>query len=637
MIPPLPMLTTKNRAECRLAVGHVRLWVKRFGLLNVLVPLVLLSGCTPAGPRALLEGKRLLDDGQYPQAIQKLTTATELLGRTNAVAWNYLGLAYQHAGEAAEAEWAYQRALQVNHDLSEVHYNLGCLWLAQNKLEPAKGEFTAYTLRRPNAAEGFVKLGTAQLRAREPSAAEKSFNEALRLNPQNPEAINGLGLARLQRGRAAEAEQCFESALKQQPSYRPALLNLAIVSHQYLRNRPLALQKYREYLALKPAPANADALAATVRQLEQELNPPVPVRPPVTNALAPPKPAASGPKPPATNVTRKASAPKPEPAATISKSPVANPQKPEPAATALKPAVTNVPKPVLALATAPPPTVDVPKPAPAPVPTRPPAPPTAASPTLASPTGPTISTSSVPATGAPPPVAKRSFFERINPFNLFRSADNPPVQPLPPGTAARPPQNEPVKTATADVASAATNSPTPPVPGSPGHYAYQSPPPPSSGNEEAAQRAFEQGVQAYQAHRLTEAIQAYRLATQADPSLFEARYNLGLAATEAGNLTLALTSYEQALALRPASLDARYNFALVLKQANFPADAAHELEKVLATYPNETRARLALGNLYAQQLRQPAQAREQYLKVLELDPQNPQAAAIRYWLRDHPP
>ena len=94
-----------------------------------------------------------------------------------------------------------------------------------------------------------------QLRAREPSAAEKSFNEALRLSPQNPEALNGLGLARLQRGRAAEAAQCFDSALKQQPDYRPALLNLAIVSHQYLKDRQLALEKYREYLALKPTPA----------------------------------------------------------------------------------------------------------------------------------------------------------------------------------------------------------------------------------------------------------------------------------------------------------------------------------------------------------------------------------------------
>ena len=183
-------------------------------------------------------------------------------------------MAYQQAGEMAEAERAYQKALALNHGLDEVRFNLGCLWLAQNKLEAAKAEFTACTMRQPNEVEGFLKLGAVQLRAHEPSAADKTFNDALRLSPQNPEALNGLGLARLQRGRAAEAAQFFDSALKQQPDYRPALLNLAIVSQQYLNNHPLALEKYRAYLALKPPPPNADVLAATVRQLEQELNPP---------------------------------------------------------------------------------------------------------------------------------------------------------------------------------------------------------------------------------------------------------------------------------------------------------------------------------------------------------------------------
>src|SRR2546427_465543 len=49
--------------------------------------LLLLTGCTPAGPRALLEGQRLVEQGKYPQAVKKLRTATALLG-TNAQAWN---------------------------------------------------------------------------------------------------------------------------------------------------------------------------------------------------------------------------------------------------------------------------------------------------------------------------------------------------------------------------------------------------------------------------------------------------------------------------------------------------------------------------------------------------------------------
>jgi Flp pilus assembly protein TadD len=495
------MLTIKNRGGSKPVGGREKKALTSFNASKHVLWLALLAGCTPAGPRALLEGKRLADEGKYPQAVEKLRTATSLLGGTNALAWNYLGVACQHAGEMAEAERAYQRALALNHDLGEVRFNLGCLWLAQNKLEAAKAEFTACTLGRPNAVEGFLKLGAVQLRAREPVAAERTFNDALRLSPQNPEALNGLGLARLERGRAGEAAQCFDSALKQQPDYRPALLNLAIVSHQYLKDRQLALEKYREYLALKPPPPNAEALAAIVRQLEQELNPPA--RHAATNEPAQLSPKVNPPKPTVTNVTRVASAPKPEPAATVTES----------------------------------------------------------------------------APSLPPPPPK--------------------------GPVAR--------------------------------YAYQAPAQPAPGNRSEAERLFAQGVQAQQAHRLAQAMQAYRLATQQDPTLFEAHYNLGLAATEAGNLPAALAAYEEALAVQPQSLDARYNFALVLKQANYLAEAVNELERVLASYPNEARAHLALGNLYAQQFHQLAKARQHYLKVLEVEPHNPQASTIRFWLAANPP
>jgi tetratricopeptide (TPR) repeat protein len=99
---------------------------------------------------------------------------------------------------------------------------------------------------------------------------------------------------------------------------------------------------------------------------------------------------------------------------------------------------------------------------------------------------------------------------------------------------------------------------------------------------------------------------------------------------------LSLVAYEYALALRPDSADARYNFALALKQANYFQDAAHELEVLLKGDPRDVRSHLALGNLEAQELRQPASAREHYRKVLEYDPRNPQADAIRHWLAQNP-
>jgi Flp pilus assembly protein TadD len=168
-------------------------------------------------------------------------------------------------------------------------------------------------------------------------------------------------------------------------------------------------------------------------------------------------------------------------------------------------------------------------------------------------------------------------------------------------------------------------------------YAYLSPAKPLPGARREAERAFAQAQQAQRSNRLTEARQAYRQATQVDPSYFEAYYNLGLVAFESRNYDESLAAWENALAIQPDSVDARYNFALALKAADYPADAAHQLRQILAANANETRAHLVLGNLCAEQFDDPAQARRHYLKVLELDPRHPQATAIRYWLVGHPP
>jgi tetratricopeptide (TPR) repeat protein len=88
--------------------------------------------------------------------------------------------------------------------------------------------------------------------------------------------------------------------------------------------------------------------------------------------------------------------------------------------------------------------------------------------------------------------------------------------------------------------------------------------------------------------------------------------------------------------LSPSSADARYNFALALKQGGYLTDAAGELERLVSGTTPDSRARLALANLYAQQLRQPAKAREHYNKLLEDEPRHPQADSIRRWLVQNP-
>ena len=574
-----------------------------------LAAVTLFAGCSPPGPRALLQGRKLLEQGHYAEAVEKLRLATQLLGTTNAQAYNYLGVACHQSGNAAEAEKAYQRALALNPDLAEARFNLGCLWLEENKLDQAKLELTAFTLRRANSFEGWLKLGSAQLRASESgsvfaragdlAAAERSFNTALGLNPRSAEAMTSCGLVKVHRGRPTEGAQLFQSALAQQSEYGPALLNLAIVEHQFLNEHSRALKKYREYLALKPTPENAESVRMLVSQLEQELAPaghsvasgsgviatnPLPASSLVSEAAH--NPVTN--KPPFTNAVRAAVAPRPELVNTYRPAIVAAAPKPAQVPTAVPPSNFTVERLPAE------PTLKAAQDSPA---------------ELA--TNPNITNQ---------PGGKHTQLQRIDPVSLF--SDSKP--------AATP-------TSTNSTPASDNSSPSQVSPSDFPRYAYRSPTKPIRGNRVEAERSFAQGVQAQQTQHPNEAIPAYRRATQIDPSYFDAYYNLGLAASEAGNLAMTLSAYESALAIKPDSVNARYNFALALKQGNYCSDAVHELEQLLRREPNDSRAHLALGNLYAQQFQQPAQARSHYLKVLENDPRNPQAGAIRYWLTDNPP
>jgi len=156
------------------------------------------------------------------------------------------------------------------------------------------------------------------------------------------------------------------------------------------------------------------------------------------------------------------------------------------------------------------------------------------------------------------------------------------------------------------------------------------------GNHEEAERLRALGAAAEKESRLKDALANYGEAIKADPRDYEACLALGLAAIKAEDYPASLEALHHAVTLSPDSADARYAYAWTLEKREFYQDAANELEKMLAQHPGEIRAHLLVGNLYARQLGQPDLAREHYKKVLESDPHNPQATAIRFWLQGNP-
>lgn len=609
------MLTTKKGA------GAVHI------LFLICSAIFLFSGCSEPGPKALLEGERLLAERKLDQAIPRLQEAVELLPQ-NAQAWNHLGLAYQYSGQPSKALENYKRALEINGNLAAARHNLGHLYFEQGQYGAAAADLTTYVILEPKNAEAWNKLATAQLRHATQltgneknlwlQSAKQNFETALKFD-QDPHIYNSLGVIELQRGRARDSVRYFNLALQKQSNYPPAILNLAVVHHGYLNDKRVALQRYREFLAYQPRSSRLREVEAAAHQIERELSPPQYVTNLVAQVLTAPRPQVSAPAivaqqpPPAPREVK----PEGRVEAPRYVSPRNEPSQAKPQAPTVAPSrpieVTQLPeeKPVKAAQ-------DIqaqPENPPVIVPQQ------------------EVANSTEQQSPAPSAAAatdtKQRLIKRLNPTSWFKDKTN---QPVPPKTQSAPVAVKPLAPAT--TAPVRDLPPAPKV--SYPRYRYSAPAAPKQGNRSEAGRAFNEAAQAQRQRDSAKALELYRQATKADPSFFEAHYNLGLVALERNSLGEALAAYETALAISPDSANARYNFAFALQRANYLPDAINEFEKVLARNPRETRAHLSLANIYSQQPGNRSTARAHYLKVLELEPNHSQAAAIKYWLRDNP-
>jgi tetratricopeptide (TPR) repeat protein len=581
------MMTTKKRR------GNLP------ALAVIAVAGALLTACNPPGARDLRQGEKDIKAGEFRAAIAPLSDATHALSSAppaaQSKAWNLLGLAYQGAGQFDAASQAYSQALKLNHNNEAVDFNLGCLRMAQSNFSGAVDCFTTCVTLNPQGVDAFLKLGATRYRlALEKTGpdragllekARRDFESAEKLHP-TAEAANAIGMIELQRHNgtteAARAAADFQRAVERDPHYGPALLDLAITYHQYLNQIPKAVQYYRQYLALQPSPPHAREIEKLAHQLEVESH----------TTIAPGSSAHPSPPPPRAIV----SSTNPTPAF-----PKTTPAEP-PISKATNPVPAPAPKSENQIASVPV-EVTLPPPAPPPKPALPTPPPETNSSVNT-----VIATNDIAAQGTatnvPVTSQKKTLVQKLNPAHWFAGKPK-------------------------------TSGETPGVPDVK-RYKYPSRVTPIPGNRKEAERLAALGAQLGRLGRLGDAVHTYQNATVADPTYFNAGLSLGLTAIDAGDYDIALDALCRVLALDDDSANARYAFAWTLQKRGFYVDAAKELENLLAAHPDEARGHLLLGNLYADRLGQPKEARQHYAKVLELDPGNSQVPAIRAWILKTP-
>ncbi len=206
-------------------------------------------------------GSRYADAGQYTQAIPYFVKAVEsnpasVLNQYN-LGYSDMALAEQSASESEkaqmlfQAEWAMQRARDLNPDMTLTYFKLGKLAIERGDYSAATQYYKEGTENNPENAALWFNLGAAYEKIKDPEQAEQAYLKAIEQNPKFVYAHNNLGLLYEQTNRVAQAEEVYKKALDAMPDYNFARLNLGSLLQSLGRTDEAKLY-YREALKYEP-------------------------------------------------------------------------------------------------------------------------------------------------------------------------------------------------------------------------------------------------------------------------------------------------------------------------------------------------------------------------------------------------
>ena len=166
------------------------------------------------------------------------------------------GAEFQRQGDVKGAVEKFRKALELNLDNPEAHFNLA---LSLSQMGDIKGEIKEYreTLRiNPKSVEAYNNLGIALGHLGEFKEAAVQFKKAIKVHPKYGEAYSNLGVALIRQGKFKEAIDQYHKALKINPDDAEVHKNLGD-AYANLNKIPISIEHYQEALRLNPKISDA--------------------------------------------------------------------------------------------------------------------------------------------------------------------------------------------------------------------------------------------------------------------------------------------------------------------------------------------------------------------------------------------
>ena len=130
--------------------------------------------------------------GNYELASSEIDKAIEI--DKTAEYLNLKGLILTELGKYEDSKNAYVAALELEPELSELHNNLGLLFLKMKKVDEAVVSFEESVKKNVNNALAYINLGKALIELERYDDALSAYNRALEIDPSNQDAKEAVQL-----------------------------------------------------------------------------------------------------------------------------------------------------------------------------------------------------------------------------------------------------------------------------------------------------------------------------------------------------------------------------------------------------------------------------------------------------------
>ena len=234
-------------------------------------------------------GEVYLKQGDFGQAARAYKQATRLNPSGNPSAILGLGKTYVKQGRLDDAIIAIEKAIEIQVDNTEAHYQLAQIYIKRGEkkkaasamvffkvlrqTDPLLNEAEAWVKRHPNDARGYNNLGIVYLARHRSEDAIASYKRAISLAPHLATAHYNLGHAYHKQGKMNLAIAAYQQALTTDTTLAIAHNNIAVCYMESGIDLDQALSHARTAVRLVPTEANYwDTLAqiCVVLGLESE-------------------------------------------------------------------------------------------------------------------------------------------------------------------------------------------------------------------------------------------------------------------------------------------------------------------------------------------------------------------------------